>query len=112
MEDINNLIATSIDKYYEILSTLGYKSYDDVYKLLVLIAIQQLLDNYTEFITEDDIKTFYRVISCISGNCIIDELELTNEDSFVHEIKTLLNLRITQCGMFRTSTDNILRIKI
>lgn len=60
----NNYIYNILYKYFNTLSTLGYKNYNFVYKLLALTFINNFINSEcSSFITEDE----YRIISKASS---------------------------------------------
>lgn len=67
-----NEVSSALNRYFSILSHTGYKSYNEVDKLLVLIFMEELLyGSMSEFITEEDYKAIYSSITCLSGSCMI-----------------------------------------
>ena len=52
MENINNTLCEALGRYYKVLEKTGYVKQGSVNQLLLLIFIQEILDNYSEFITE------------------------------------------------------------
>lgn len=70
--DITNDAYESVTHYFNILKKLGYKSYNEVNKLLVLIFIEELLTgNMAEFITEEDYRNIDKALYCLYGSCLI-----------------------------------------
>jgi hypothetical protein len=112
MEELNTLLANSLDKYFRVLAKIGYKSNKDVYGLITLIAINQILNVYNEYITEDDMRNISNALYCIGGTCLIDFPTYLSEDTIFHEIKTDLVARTTQNITTRNSEDGIFRAKI
>lgn len=73
MDELAKLQTEALDNYFIALSQFGYKNYDDVYKLLALLFLEELLTDFRGFVTEDDIRTISRVIYCLCGTtCLID----------------------------------------
>lgn len=65
-------VSNSVNNYFSVLTNTGYKSYNEVYKLLVMVFIEELLcGTMSEFITEDDYKIIYNGINCLYGDCMI-----------------------------------------
>ena len=67
------LVNTSLERYFKTLSLFGYKSYSEVYKLIVLIFIQELLDSDCKsFIKEDEYILIHKALYCLYGStCLI-----------------------------------------
>lgn len=70
---MDDVVFTALDRYFNILSTLGYKNYTSVYKLIVLIFIQELLDSdCSSFISEDESRIIEKALTCLYGSdCLI-----------------------------------------
>lgn len=67
-----NEVSSALNRYFSTLSHTGYKSYNEVDKLLVLIFMEELLCGpMSEFITEEDYKHIYSSIVCLQGSCMI-----------------------------------------
>lgn len=49
---MDELLYNNLTKYYSTLSAVGYKKDNTVYKLLVILFIQELLDS--EYVTDKD----------------------------------------------------------
>lgn len=73
MDNITSISFEAFTRYFNILSKLGYKSYNDVNKLLVISFIEELLTGkLSSFITRDDYRSIVNVVYCIMGNnCLI-----------------------------------------
>lgn len=65
MDELAKLKTEALNNYFIALSQFGYKNYDDVYKLLALLFLEELLTDFRGFVTEDDIRTISRVIYCL-----------------------------------------------
>lgn len=70
---MDEIVYTTLKKYFIALSVLGYVNYEDVNKILVLIFIQELLEsNCKVFITEEDKRVIDKVLYCLYGStCLI-----------------------------------------
>lgn len=67
-----NMVSSSLEKYFSLLSHTGYKSYNDVNKLLVLLFFEEMLCGpMSEFITKEDYKLIHSSIECLYGSCMI-----------------------------------------
>lgn len=68
---MNDLLYESLKRYFTTLSKLGYVNYNNVYKILVLIFIDELL-NSNCIISKDDYKSIDSAITCLQGStCFI-----------------------------------------
>ena len=64
--------SEALDRYFSALSHTGYKSYNQVYNLLAMTFIEEMLCGpMSEFITEEDYKIIYNGVTCIYGSCMI-----------------------------------------
>ncbi len=63
----------SLTSYFSVLSKFGYKNYNDVYKLILVLFIEEILHgNYIDFIEEKDYKVISNVLTCILGtSCLL-----------------------------------------
>lgn len=70
---MDELIFKTLDRYFNVLSKLGYFNYKDVDKMLFLIAIYDFIYNDFEgLITEDDYRDIEKAVYCILGStCLI-----------------------------------------
>ena len=69
VEYIDNMLT----KYYNYLSRRGYYNYNEVYKMLFIIAIYKMSLEMGEFISTQDAKILINSIECIMGtDCLFD----------------------------------------
>lgn len=73
MANITNITNNAVQKYFKALEYYGYKSYDDVNKLMLLIAIQELVDyDFRYLIEENDYTVINNALYCLYGStCLI-----------------------------------------
>lgn len=105
MEDINIILSTAIDRYFESLGVLGFSSQANTDNLVVLSGISYIINNFQDNLTEDDIRALYKAVLCISGNCLIDYSKELSEDSLIHPINTNLKYRASEDTILRQSED-------
>ena len=68
----SNEVSNALNRYFYTLSNAGYKSYNDVDKLLILLFIEEILCGpMLEFITEEDYKLICSSMVCLQGSCMI-----------------------------------------
>lgn len=98
---MDDVLYESLSRYFKVLSHLGYRRYDDVYKLIFLAAVEEFV--YHDFygqITEDDYRKIERALYCVLGStCLIpypafcknkktmDKLSLGTVTQLVNRIK-------------------------
>lgn len=69
VEYIDNMLT----KYYNYLSRRGYYNYNEVYKMLFIIAIYKMSLEMGEFMDSKDAKMFINSIECIMDtDCLFD----------------------------------------
>ena len=117
MNEITEISKVAVDRYFNTLALFGYKNYTDVYKLLALLYIEELLTQqaYSGFISEEDYRVIMDALYCLTGStCLIPYPEFINNDSLIHEtlrnyiprVTQDSNLRYTEESNPRVSTDN------
>ena len=113
MDNITAISSEAFERYFNTLSKLGYKSYSDVDKLLVLSIIEDILSGELSFfVTEEDYRSITNAIYCIMGNnCLIDLPSYDSWDSIIHENKNSVTYRLTEGDILRISEDSIFRIE-
>ena len=78
MEELDKLLAESLDRYFTVLENLGYVSDVNTNQLLLLQFIQEFLQEYQGYITEAEYTKIESVISCLSGStCLIPYKQYT-----------------------------------
>lgn len=84
MKTLTEYSYNSICNYFKSLQTFGYRTYEDVFKLLVLLYIEELENGcYQSFLTEDDKKTLNSMLYCIYGTSCIFPYPQLNGNSFI-----------------------------
>lgn len=113
MDNITAISSEAFERYFNTLSKLGYKSYSDVDKLLVLSIIEDILSGELSFfVTEEDYRSITNAIYCIMGNnCLIDLPSYDTWDSAIHENKNRGSYRLTEGDVLRITEDSIFRIE-
>ena len=113
MDNITAISSEAFERYFNTLSKLGYKSYSDVDKLLVLSIIEDILSGELSFfVTEEDYRSVINAIYCIMGNnCLIDLPSYDTWDSTIHENKNRGSYRLTEGDVLRITEDSIFRIE-
>ena len=113
MDNITAISSEAFERYFNTLSKLGYKSYSDVDKLLVLSIIEDILSGELSFfVTEEDYRSITNAIYCIMGNnCLIDLPSYDTWDSAIHENKNRESYRLTEGDILRITEDSIFRIE-
>ena len=62
-------INTSIERYFNTLSHTGYMPYSDVYKLIVIMFVDELLNGeYKRFVSDDEHTVIHKSLYCLYGS--------------------------------------------
>jgi hypothetical protein len=112
MKELIRISNTAIDRYFNTLQKLGYKNYESVNKLLVLLFIEELLDSqeFSFYITEEDYKVITNALACLYGtDCMIDIPSYNVFDSMIHDYKVSLTLRQSMDNEIRFSQEDKVR---
>lgn len=116
MDNVTNTANEALRRYFNALSKLGYKDYNDVAKLLVLLFIEELLTSeFSFYVTEEDYRSITNALYCIMGNnCLIDLPSYTTYDSLFHDNPNYLEYiryRITEDSTIRNTEDFDFRVE-
>ena len=113
MDNITAISSEAFVRYFNALSKLGYKSYTDVNKLLVLSLIEELLTGELSFfVTEEDYRSITNALYCIMGdNCLISLPSYDTWDSTIHKDLTNVIYRITEGDILRITEEGGFRIE-
>lgn len=84
---MDEILYSALNKYFLALSNLGYVKYNNVYKILFLIAVQELIINdYNRLQNEDDCRSIQNAIYKVFGtSCIITFPKGYNSDIIYSE---------------------------
>lgn len=113
MDNITKITEKTLTKYFNVLSKLGYKSYNDVNKLLVLSFIEELLTSELSFfITEGDYRSITNAVYCLMGNnCLISLPSYPTWDNLIHSTNIDVRYRISEDSILRNTEDKLFRIE-
>ena len=77
MEEVTNITENTVNRYFNSLSKLGYRNYTDVYKIIILTFLEELLDyDFFGFVSKYTIiGSIARELNCTGVICqAIDSL--------------------------------------
>lgn len=110
MDEVFNVTSEALDRYFNSLFKFGYVNYKDVYKILALISLQDILYSFQEYVSDKDYISIINSIYCLSGStCFIRYPEYINDDSFTHNSKVNWTIRISEDNVIRVSQDGKFR---
>ena len=110
MEDFNLITIDTLNKYFDILSKAGYVKNKEVNKVIILTFLSRLLNDFYEYITEEDYNDIIKSVYCLS-DCLI-RLPKYNifKDSLIHnKYNDGLMLRITEDNLNRFMENNMFK---
>ena len=110
MEDFNLITIDILNKYFDILSKAGYVKSKEVNKVIILTFLSRLLNDFSEYITEEDYNNIIKSVYCLS-DCLI-RLPKYNvfKDSIIHhKYNDGLMLRMTEDNLNRFMENNMFK---
>ena len=112
MEDLNNIALNSLERYFTVLESIGYISQAETNKVLLLQFLQEMLQEYPYFITEEDYTTIERVVQCLSETtCLIPYREYQQVSLPLTGYVFSIPIRVTQGEDIRhTQVEDALRL--
>lgn len=114
MKVISKVASDSVNRYFDILTKVGYKNYTDVGNLLILTFLEEILSsNYNEYITEEDYNTIVSAIYTLSGNsCMIDFPNYATYDSIIKESSRGFSIKINEDSNIIGTEDDYIKSKM
>lgn len=107
MESYLNILGEALSRYFRTLGVYGYVKDVDVYKLLVLSYIEELLSGSMNIlISENEYNIIRKVLLCLTGsNCLIPYPSYLNmqEDVLIRPQLPTKWLRFTESDTLRIS---------
>ena len=110
--EISNLTLDSIKRYYKVLAKKGSVGTPDLYKLLVLSFIEDLLmeDCYTT-LTEEEYSFVLGVINCISKNtCLVQYTQVSLHTEPIRHFLFNIPIEITEGNVIKLSESDVVRL--
>lgn len=111
MYKLTELSLEALDRYFHTLSVLGYMNYDNVYRLLALLFIEEILTReLSSYINEEDYKYITEFLYCLYGsNCMIDFPSYKSFDKLIHSTKSPFTPRLSESQIIRVSEGTLIR---
>lgn len=105
--ELRNTSFEALMNYFACLEHFGYKSYNEVDKLIVLLCIEEILNGeMSYFMTASDYEELNNALYCLYGTCMIPYPTYLESMSDIN--KKVDSYRITETGILRESY-NLLR---
>lgn len=112
MDGITKITEESLTRYFKALSQKGYMPYNSVFNLLLVLFLDELLTNFSDFITENDyniiIKNLYKLAS---NECLISYPSFKEYDELIRNTYRKIDTRITEDSILRLSEDGLFRVE-
>ena len=89
MEDFNLITVDTLNKYFDILSKAGYVKNKEVNKVIILTFLSRLLNDFSEYITEEDYNDIIKSVLYFSFPVKIlpiRKMEITNIEMLIFPI--------------------------
>lgn len=107
---MDEYIYNNIEHYFSALRKMGYYSYKDVYKLLVLVFWYHLLfEDYRGYARREDYRTIEKALNCLYGTtCLIPYADYLKMGKLKIGDITELSQRVSTLeGSVESNTDRI-----
>lgn len=110
MEDFNLITIDTLNKYFDILSKAGYVKSKEVNKVIILTFLSRLLNDFSEYITEEDYNDIIKSVYCLS-NCLIrlPKYNIFKDNLIHHKYYDGLMLRLTEDNLNRFMENNMFK---
>ena len=110
MEDFNLITVDTLNKYFDILSKSGYVKNKEVNKIIILTFLSRLLNDFSEYITEEDYSDIIKSVYCLS-DCLIrlPKYNIFKDSLIHHKYNDGLMLRITEDNLNRFMENNMFK---
>lgn len=110
MEDFNLITIDTLNKYFDILSKAGYIKGKEVNKVIILIFLSRLMNDFSEYITEEDYNDIIKSVYCLS-DCLIrlPKYNIFKDNIIHHKYNDGLMLRITEDNLNRFMENNMFK---
>lgn len=101
----------ALQDYFNHLEKVGYMRYDNVFRLIVFLYIDEILHAYTLMnITEEDYNIINNTLQCLYGTCLLPYPEFIKNLPYLNIDSEADKLREVEWDVLRQTEDNRLRI--
>lgn len=110
MKNFNLITIDTLNKYFDILSKAGYVKSKEVNKVIILTFLSRLLNDFSEYITEEDYNDIIKSVYCLS-DCLIrlPKYNIFKDSIIHHKYNDGLMLRITEDNLNRFMENNMFK---
>ena len=110
MDNITKIAEESLIRYFKALSQKGYMPYNSVFNLLLVLFLDELLTNFSDFVVEDDYNIIIRNLYKLADKeCLISYPSFKEYDELIRNIYRKIDTRITEDSILRLSEDDLFR---
>lgn len=109
--ELSDISFNALSRYFNSLTHMGYIKDTNVFKLLVLLYLEEVINNEEfNFITNEDYNIIYNTLYCLSeNNCLIDIPISMNSNSLINKTQQD-KIRVTEDYIFRVAEFNGIRL--
>lgn len=101
----------ALQDYFNHLEKVGYMRYDNVFRLIVFLYIDEILHAYTLMnITEEDYNIINNTLQCLYGTCLLPYPEFIKNLPYLNIDSEADKLREVEWDVLRQTEDSKLRI--
>lgn len=112
MDKLNDITLKAIQRYFDYLDNMGYVTVNDFNVIRALDAINDLVNNFSQYITDKDYTLIMKALQCLGNNCFIDQFSFKTQESIFKssDFKKNAQFRLTEDSILRTTENNNIRI--
>lgn len=114
MEAVSKITAEAVRRYFNALFKFGYKNYEDVEKVIILMHLDELLsEDFFGFVTKEDFNAIMKAFYYLAGsNCMIEYPSFATYDKLFKNEYVEITPRLDGNGIFRVCEQSLLRTKM
>lgn len=109
-DQITKLSQVALERYFKVLSQFGYKSYSEIKKLLTLLFIQNFLQLYWQYITEEDYDQINKVLEYLYGSTCLIPYQYYKTYQASKNTNSGNNIKVTEDMLSRSTEEQSVRI--
>ena len=111
MGNLDELTFQALERYFSVLEKVGYVKQKDVDKLVLLTFLQDIIEHYSYYITEDDYNMINSIIVCLYGSsCLIPFAQYQKISEPVDNYILSIPIRISEDYTIRHSQEEVERL--
>ena len=104
MDELYNITFQAFNRYYTVLEKTGYIKDKDTNKVLLLSFLTEFIQDYKDFITEEDYNLISKIIQCVSGSsCLVPYIQYQEMTLPMEEYISNITIRISEVEEIRYS---------